>query len=276
MKNILLLFVLLGSIAHAQINLNSTIPAPQVRGVVQPVNGGTGLNSSGATGCPRVDSGIWSISPANCPASAPFSITSFTNCNGVVELGTTITNPTCNATYSALPSSANITNTDGVSSPTNLSSPFSSATISGTFSHNAVTSTTFTLTAVGTSTQTATQSYSWQPRIFGGVGISGATSSVTAVGTTAVVSTGSAIPSAGLGAETVGQSFGPYTPSGNVIYLILIGGSHTFIDTTTGFPMAFNTPIVVTFVNANGTSVNMFLYATTNPLTGTFNPKITS
>lgn len=276
MKKLLVLFALLGSIAHAQINLNSTIPAPQVRGVTQPVNGGTGLNTSGATGCPRIDSGVWSVSPANCPTSAPFSITSFTNCNGVVELGTTITNPTCNATYSALPSSANITNTDGVSSPTNLTSPFSSATISGTFSHAAVTSTTFTLTAVGTSTQTATQSYNWQPRIFGGVGISGATSTVTSSGTTAVISTGSAIPSAGLGAETVGQSFGPYNPSGNTIYLLLKGGSHTFIDTTTGFPMAFNTPLTVTFVNSNGTSVSMFLYATTNPLTGVFAPKITS
>ena len=276
MKRLILALAFIASTASGQINLNSTIPAPQVKGVTQPINGGTGLNTSGVTGCPRVDSGVWSVSPSNCPASAPFSITSFTNCNGVVELGTTITNPTCNATYSALPSSANITNTDGVSSPTNLSSPFSSGTISGTFSHNAVTSTTFTLTAVGTSTQTATQSYSWQPRIFGGVGITGATSTVTASGTTAVISTGSAIPSAGLGAESVGQSFGPYNPSGNTIYLLLMGGSHTFIDAVTGFPMAFNTPLNVTFVNVNGTTVSMFLYATTNPLTGTFNPKITS
>jgi hypothetical protein len=275
MKLVIALLLLVAPLG-AQVNLNTTIPAPQVKGVLQSVNGGTGLSTAGLTGCPRIDNGIWSVSPANCPTSAPFTITSFTGCNGVLELGASVVNPTCSATYSLAPSSANLTNTDGISSPTNLSSPFTSGTITGTFTHSAVTSTTITLTALGTSTQTATQTYSWKPAIFGGVGTTGATSTVTASGTNAVLSTGNSIARSQLGAETVGQTFGPYSPTGQAIYLLLIGGSHTFIDANTGFPMAFNTPIAVTFINANGASVAMFLYQTTNPLTGNFLPKVAS
>lgn len=276
MKKLLLLIALLGGIAHAQVNLNTTIPAPQVKGVVQPVNGGLGLDSHALTGCPRVDSGVWSVSPANCASSAPFSITSFTGCNGTVELGFHVVNPACSATYSALPSSAAITNTDGISSPTNLTSPFASGTITGSFSHNAIATTTFTLTAIGTSTQTATQAYQWQPRIFGGLGASGATSTVTASGTTAILSNSAALGTLQLGSESVGSVFGPFAPSGQNVYLLLIGGSHTFVDTGTGFPFAFNTPTAVSFTNVNGVVVSMFLYQSTNPLTGTFNIKVAS
>lgn len=276
MKTLLLLFGLLCPLASAQINLNTTIPAPQVKGIVQPINGGLGIDSHTLTGCPRVDSGVWSVSPANCPASAPFSITSFTGCNGTLELGATVTNPVCSATYSALPSSANITNTDGISSPTNLSSPFTSGTITGSFTHSAVTTTTFTLTAIGTSTQTATQAYMWQPAIFAGLGTAGATSTVTASGTNAHLSTGDNIARAQLGAETVGTVLGPFAPSGQNIYLLLIGGSHTFVDTGTGFPFAFNSPTAVTFVNANGVSVSMFLYQSSNPLFGSYAIRVAS
>jgi len=262
--------------AAAQVNLNTNIPAPQVKGIVQPVNGGLGISSAGLTGCPRVDSGVWSVSPANCAAAAPFSITSFTGCNGTVELGFHVVNPSCSATYSATPSSANLTNTDGISSPTNLTAPFTSGTISGNFSHSTITTTTITLTAVGTSTQTASQNYQWQPRIFGGLGASGATSTVTASGTTAILSTSDVINSIQLGAENVGQTFGPFAPSGQCIYLLLIGGSHTFVDANTGFPFAFNTPTAVSFTNANGVVVSMFLYQSTNVLTGSFAPKVTS
>lgn len=274
MKNLLLTLALFGPMAFGQVNLNTTIPAPQVKGIVQSVNGGLGIDSHALTGCPRVDSGVWSVSPANCSTSAPFSITSFTGCNGTVELGAHVVNPTCSATYSAIPSSVNLTNTDGISSPTNLSSPFTSGTISGNFSHNAITTTTITLTAVGTSTQTATQAYQWQPRIFGGLGSSGATSTVTASGTNAILSTSNTIGTLQLGAESVGSVFGPFAPSGQNIYLLLIGGSHTFVDTGTGFPFAFNTPTAVSFTNANGVVVSMFLYQSTNPLTGTFNIRV--
>ena len=276
LRKLTLIFALFGAAAHAQVNLDTTIPAPQVRGIVQPANGGFGITTAGLTGCPRVDSGVWSISPANCASTALFSILSFTGCNGVLELGTTITNPVCSATYSAMPTSASITNTDAVSSPTNLVSPFTSATIMGNFVHTATTTTTFTLTAVGTSTQTATQTYQWKVRIFGGVGTAGATSTATASGTTAILSTSDVLGSIQLGPETIGQTFAPFNPSGQVIYLLLAGGSHTFVDAGTGFPMAFNAPITVTFVNAHGVTTTLYLYATTYSLYGTYTPRVNS
>lgn len=272
----LLPMLLLAGSLHAQVNLNSNIPAPQVKGIVQPANGGLGISSAGLTGCPRVDAGTWSISPANCGAGVPFAINSFTGCGGSFELGASISSPTCSATYSALPTSATIANTDGVSSPTVLTTPFASGTIAGTFTHSSIATTTITLTAIGSSTQTATQTYTWNPRIFGGIGSTGATYSVTASGTTAVLSTSDVLASAGLGAETVGQVFGPFTASGQAVYLLLTGASHTFTDAGTGFPFAFNAPITVTFVNAHGVTVTMYLYASTNPLTGTFSPKVAS
>ena len=279
MKKIMVVLILgaLASLARAQVDLNSTRPAPQVKGIVQPVNGGFGLDTSNSTGCPKVTAGIWSISPSNCTGSSvAFTINSFTGCNGALELGYTVTNPVCTATYSSTPTSASITNTDGISSPTNLTSPFTNSTIMGSFVHTAIATTTMTLTAVGTSTQTAAQAYTWNPRIFGGVGNSGATSTVTASGTNAVLSNASVIPSLQLGPETVGQTLGSFSPSGQVVYLLLMGGSHTFIDVGTGFPFAFNAPLSVSFVNANGVTVSMYLYASTNTLTGTFIPKIAS
>jgi hypothetical protein len=208
--------------------------------------------------------------------STTFAITSFTGCSGALELGQTVTNPTCSATYSGTPTSASITNTDSISSPLVLASPFTSGTIVGSFYHTTITTTTVQLTATGSSTQTANQTYTWNPRIFGGLGTAGATSTVTASGTTAVLSTSDALPSAGLGAETVGQTFGPYSPSSQTIYLLLTGGSHTFTDATTGFPFAFNTPTTVTFVNEFGVTITMYLYQSTNVLTGTFQPRIAS
>ena len=205
-----------------------------------------------------------------------FSITSFTGCSGSLEFGQTVTTPTCSATYAGTPTSATITNTDGISSPLVLSSPFTSGTIIGSFVHTAVATTTVQLTAVGSSTQTANQTYTWNPRIFAGLGVAGATSA-TASGTNAVLNSGSGtISSAGLGAETVGQTFGPFTASGQNIYLLLTGSSHTFTDALTGFPFAMNSPITVTFVNQWGTTITMYLYQSTNVLTGSFQPRVAS
>jgi hypothetical protein len=209
--------------------------------------------------------------------ATPFTINSFTGCGGALELGATITSPTCSATYSATPMSAQITNTDSVDSPLTLTTPFTSGTIVGTFRHTTAATTTITLTAVGGSTQTATLTYTWAGRIFGGVGTTGATSSVTASGTTAILSTSAVLPTAQLGVETVGEIFGPYAPSGQNVYLLLAGGSHTFTDNCSGFPFAFNTPIPVSFVNSQGLTLSMWLYSSTNPLTGPcFAPKVVS
>lgn len=208
--------------------------------------------------------------------TSSFTITSFTGCGGSFELGFSNTNPVCSATYSTTPGSANITNTENIDSPLTLTTPFTSGTIVGTFTHSTVTTTTVTLTAIGSSTQTATQTMTWNPRSFGGTGTAGATSSVTASGTTAILSTSDVLPSIGLTASNVGVTYGPFVTSGNNVYLLLIGGSHTFIDTGTGFPFAFNSPTAVTFINANGVSVPMFLYQSTNALFGTFNIRVAS
>lgn len=243
---------------------------------------GTGVTSitpgSGVSCTPLV--GSTCVGNVTVLISAPLTITSFSGCSGTVEFGQNITNPSFAATYSTTPASANITNTDGIASPTSLSTPFTSGTVTGTFTHSTVVTTTFTLTAMGSSTQTATCTDIWQPRIFGGIGTSGATGA-TASGTTAVLSgaTGT-LPSIQLGAETVGQSLGSYQPSGQNIYLLLIGGSHTFTDACTGFPFPFNSPTSISFVNAQGATVAMNLYQTTNSLTYTggcaFTPKVAS
>jgi|SRR6185437_9496177 len=231
------------------------------------VTAGAGINvtGSGTVANPYVVS-----------VSTAFGILTFTG-GQAGEIGQSFTNPSFAATYSGTPTSANVTNTDGIDSPLNLTAPYTSAAVIGTFHHTAAATVTFTLTATnGVSSPTATQTLTWQERIFGGVGTIGATSSVTATGTTAVLSTGDALPSAGLGIETIGQNFGPFSPSGQAVYLLLSGGSHTFTDALTGFPFAFNTPTSVTFVNQFGVSLSMFLYQSTNSLTGTFQPKVAS
>jgi hypothetical protein len=222
---------------------------------------------------PAATTGFWQLIGGS--GAPTFTITSFTG-GQAGELGQSFVNPTFAATYSATPSSASITNTDNISSPTNLTTPFTAATISGTFSHSTAATTTFTLTATGATTQTANQTFTWKPRIFGGLGASGASSTVTAAGTNAVLSNGASLPSVQLGAETVGQTFGPYSPSAQCVYLLLTSGSHTFTDNITGFPFAFNAPTAVSFVNQYGTAVTMYLYQSTNSLTGTFQPKIAS
>lgn len=207
---------------------------------------------------------------------AGFSIISFTG-GQAGELGQAFVNPTFAAAYGGTPISANITNTDAIDSPHGLTTPFTAATLTGSFAHSTTATTTFTLHATnGVLSPTATQAFTWAERIFAGIGTAGATSTVTASGTTAVLSTTDVLASAGLGVETVGQTFGPFTPFGQAIYLLLTGATHTFTDNISGFPFAVNAPITVTFVNQYGVSLTMYLYSSANPLTGIFQPKVTS
>lgn len=208
-----------------------------------------------------------------------FTITSFSG-GSTVEIGATVTNPAFTSSYSSLPTSAQITNTDSIGSPLVLTTPFTSGTVVGSFRKTTATSTTFTLTAIGTATQAANQAINWQPRTFGGVGAAGATSSVTASGNNAVLSTsdtlGGTSPNGGLNNQS---QYGPFTPNNQKIYILMIGGSHTFIDANTGFSIPFNTPTAVAFINQNGVSVSMFLYETTSLLGNgviQFLPKVTS
>lgn len=212
----------------------------------------------------------WTVLTADDIAPG-FSIT--LSGGGNVEIGATITNPAFTATYSSTPASAAITNTDSISSPTNLSTPFTSATITGNFQHTSAATTTFTLTAIGPVTKTATAALLWLPRTFGGVGAAGATSSVTASTTTAVLSNSAVLASAGLSNQA---TYGAYSPSAQKIYILMTGGAHTFKDAATGFSFAFNSPTSVSFVNVNGSTVAMFLYESTNTLTGTFSITVAS
>lgn len=252
---------------------NATNPAGYISSAITSVNALTGpaLTLACGTGLSCISSG----STITVSLATAFTINSFTG-GSTVELGYPVVNPTFAATYSVTPASASITNTDNISSPTNLTTPFTAATIVGTFQHPSTSTTTFTLTATQGATLTATQAINWQPAIFGGVGTAGATSSVTASGTTAILSNGNVLPRLQLGVETVGETFGPFNPSGQVIYLLLTGGSHTFIDAGTGFPFAFNAPITVGFVNVNGVTVPLYLYQSTNALYGTYTPKVSS
>jgi len=56
-----LLLALCAPLAAQQINLQT-----QVKGLLPPANGGVGLDTSGTTGCPKLTSGTWSFSSANC------------------------------------------------------------------------------------------------------------------------------------------------------------------------------------------------------------------
>jgi len=204
--------------------------------------------------------------------AAGFTISSFTG-GSTVEIGATVTNPAFTAAYSSIPDSANITNTDGIDSPLILTTPFTAGTVVGSFVKAAQATTTFTLHATkGSVNKTATSAITWNPRSFGGVGTAGA-SSATASGNNAVLNGGDGtLGSIALLASVVGQTFGPFTPSTQKIYLLLphTASPHTFKDAVTGFAFAFNAPTTFAFPNQNSDAVSMDLYESTNLLNSTF------
>jgi hypothetical protein len=204
-------------------------------------------------------------------AAVPFSISSFTG-GFEVELGASVVNPSFTASYSGSATSAYITNTDGIGSPKVLLTPFTGGTVTGTFSHSSAASVNFTLTASnGSSMPTATVSGVWAPRIFSGVGTSGATGA-SASGTSAVLvgATGT-LPSFQLGEESVGTTF-TFNLTGNYFYMLLVNAGHTF--NVNGFPATLaSTPI--SFVNDNGVTVSMNLYVGPTFGTGTYTVVIT-
>lgn len=204
-----------------------------------------------------------------------FAITSFSG-GSIVEIGATVTNPTFTASYSSSPSSANITNTDNVDSPLVLAFPFTSGTVIGSFHHTSQTSVTFTLTADGATTKTATQAIMYLPRMFAGSGSAGATSA-TASGTNAtLVGASGTLGNEGLSGNPVGTIY-TLTPTGSQkFYLLLIGGSHTFKDSSTGFAFPFNAPTAVSFTNINGAVVSMYLYESSFLQSSTFNILVAS
>ena len=242
-------------------------------------SGGSGVKTIVTAGAGILVTGAGTLSnPYVVSLYVTLAITSFTG--GLsAELGQSIVNPVFGAAYSNAPTSANITNTDAINSPFVLTTPFTAATIVGTFTHSVTATTTFILTATdGVTTPTSTQTITWRVRIFGGVGATGATSNVLANGTNAVLSNSSVMSSVQLGPEVVGTNFGPFTPAAQSIYLLLTASAHTFTDDATrggtGFPIPFNAPLTVTFVNQYSQTMTLYLYSSTNTLTGTFYPKV--
>ena len=200
-----------------------------------------------------------------------FVISSFVG-GSTVELGAVVTNPSFTASYSSLPGSASISNTDSIDSPLTLSTPFTSGTVVGAFTHNATTTVTFTLTAIkGSVTRMSTQSLNFFPRTFGGVGNAGAVSA-TASGTSAVLNGGlGTLASEGLFSSIVGQNFGPIVPSSQKIYILTphTGSPHVFRDQN-GFSFSMLAPTTFSFTNQNGVVLSYDLYESTNILSSSF------
>ena len=199
-----------------------------------------------------------------------FSISCFSVSGGTVEVGANITNPTVSSSYSATPASAHVANTDSIDSPLTLTSPFTTGTIVGTFTHAAAATVTFTLTAVSTGsvTKTATASETWEFRTCAGPATAGATSA-TASGTSAVLNGGAGtLPSVGLFSSIVGLTIS-VTLAGNNAYVMTphTPSPHTWLAGGFTFPM--NAPITFSFTNANGVASSYDLYQSTNVLTGT-------
>lgn len=189
---------------------------------------------------------------------------------GNVEIGFTTSNPaTFAASYSQTPASALIS--DG-SHVIVLNSPFTSGSLPFAYVQTSQASQTFTLTAVGATTQTAQQSVNWLPRTFAGVGTPGATSANSSGTSAVLVGATGTLEDQGLGDTFVGQTFSA-SPSGQVIYLLLTGAGHTF--TINGFTTAFSQSSI-SFVNQFGDAITMTLCASPTTLTGTYTIAVTN
>jgi hypothetical protein len=236
------------------------------------LSGGGGGGGGGSLPAPPVGVGFYLLQAAAGPTYSwviatqdeigpAFAITSFGGAQ-TVECGASIVNPSFTASYSSPASSAQITNTDAIDSPHVLLTPFTAATLAGTFTKTAVNAvTTFTLTAVAATTKTATAAFTWLARSFGGVGTAGATSATASGNTAVLVGAAGTLATNALLANPIGSSFGPFAPSGQKIYLQLphTATPHTFRDQT-GFSFAMNAPTTFSFTNQNGAAISMDLY----------------
>lgn len=197
-----------------------------------------------------------------------FAITAFT-CStcGTYEVGQTVASPTnFAASYNSLPASASIS--DGTNTVA-LTSPFTAGSLAHSYLLNSTGQVNYVLTAVGASTQTATQSSHWLPRSFGGLGLTGTATGATASGTNAaLVGDTGTLASGGLAASSVGQVYAVTTTATQYVYLLLVtnvsnpsGGSFTTPGPTV---FAMNSPTSITFTNQNGQPITMFLYRSAN------------
>ena len=193
-----------------------------------------------------------------------FTINSFSVSSSTVEVGTTVTDPTVSASYSATPASATVTNDGGAGSPLDLTAPYTSGTVAGSFTETAPTSVDFTLsaTSTGSVTKTAGASIDWEYRSFAGACAAGATSAV-ASGTSAVLNGGAGtLPSAGLFDSIVGATFNVDLSSDCAgILTPHTATPHTFTANTFTFPM--NAPVTFAFTNSEGVTSSYDFYQST-------------
>jgi hypothetical protein len=255
-------------------DLAGTSSAPQVVGIR-----GTNIQNAAPTDKSvliyDVSTSQFLIRPlTSADLATPFTITSFTMSGAnAVEVGTTVVNPTFFNTFSSTPTSAFITNTDLISSPTIEVSPWNGAVVSGSFVHNTINaSVTFTLTASdGSGTQQATQTIQYQGRSFFGIGTSGATSATASGSNAILVAATGTLSITGIFPSIPGQSFGPVTPTAQKIYFLTPHTStpHTFIDQFT-FPFSFFAPTIFSFTNQNSIVLSYDLYESVNSLSTSF------
>lgn len=237
------------------------------------IKGGNGISVS-------VSGGHVTIATGPTFTIAGFSYTG----TNPVEIGTNYNNPAFTASYGAVAAASptTITNSDGISSPTSLSTPFTSGTVTGTFVKHSQASTTFTLNATGVNGGTATASVTINslPRSMGGVGTSGATGCTASGNNCTLVGASGTLNDAGLVSTVVNNVFGPYSPtSGQNIYVLTPGScTHTsWIDNVSGFVFLMNSGTSFSFTNQNGDSVSSCLYQSQNTyLSGSYAPKPTN
>lgn len=254
-------------------SLNGTYPNPSIAN--SGVTAGTYINTAFTIGA---DGRIIAAGP---PFSAFLSCTSNITCTNV-EAGLSTINPagfTASYANPTLPTSASLS--DGINSPVTLTTPFTSASLPHSYCtiSDGVKTWTFTLTASGNGqTQTSSQQENCLPRNFGGIGTVGATGA-SASGTNATLAGATGTLSGttnggGLFVNPIGVSFGTYSPSGQKIYIIIQGGTHTFVDSLTGFAFVMNTPTLISFLNINGVTIAMYIYESNLLLTGNYAPKV--
>ena len=192
-----------------------------------------------------------------------FAITSFSG-GSTVEVGATVTNPSFTASYSTAASSAIITNDDAQDTPHSLTTPFTSATITGAFHKTSATSITFHLQAVAATTKDAYDYITFLARSFAGIGTAGATSATASVDTAVLVGASGTLANEGLKSTDIGSTTASLSPTAQKIYYMCphTATAHSFHDQN-GFSFPMNAPTTFSFTNQNGAVLSYDLYEAT-------------
>lgn len=226
--------------------------------------GGGGAGCTGPTGNFSLNNQVATLA-SGCVSSIgnPFGVSISCTAQGTFETGFATTNPnTCTFGYSN-GTAASGTLTDSSSHTTTLTTPFTSGILAFAYTTNQ----TYTVNAVSTTSQNASASTTslFLNREFAGIGTAGATGA-TASGTSAVLvgATGT-LASAGLGTQ---NTYGPFTPANQKIYVLGLNSSCTF--TSGGFAFPMNAPVSMSFTNQYGSVIPMYRYESTNLVSATF------